>query len=75
MDFIEAIEEALGKTARKNFLPLQDGDVPATYADVSRAGSLDRLHAGHAGARGRRAASCDWYRGYYQGLSAPQGTF
>ena len=35
MDFIEAIEHALGKTARKNFLPLQDGDVPATSADVS----------------------------------------
>ena len=35
MDFIEAIERALGTTASKNFLPLQDGDVPATYADVS----------------------------------------
>lgn len=34
MDFIEAIEEALGKTAQKNFLPLQQGDVPATWADV-----------------------------------------
>ena len=35
MDFIEAIEKALGKTARKNLLPIQPGDVPATYADVS----------------------------------------
>ncbi len=34
MGFIEAIENALGKKAEKNFLPLQDGDVPATYADV-----------------------------------------
>src|SRR5690625_2114780 len=34
MDFIEAIENKLGKTAKKNFLPLQPGDVPATYADV-----------------------------------------
>lgn len=34
MDFIESIEKALGKTAQKNFLPLQAGDVPATWANV-----------------------------------------
>ena len=34
MDFIKAIEYALGKTAIKNFMDLQPGDVPATYADV-----------------------------------------
>jgi len=34
MDFIKAIEEKLGIEAKKNFLPLQPGDVPATYADV-----------------------------------------
>lgn len=34
LDFIEAIETALGKPIKKNFLPLQAGDVPATYADV-----------------------------------------
>ena len=34
MDFIKAIEEALGKEALKNFMDLQPGDVPATYADV-----------------------------------------
>jgi UDP-glucuronate 4-epimerase len=33
--FIEVIEQQLGKAAIKNFLPLQDGDVPETYADVS----------------------------------------
>ena len=32
--FIEVLEKNLGKTAEKNYLPLQDGDVPATYADV-----------------------------------------
>jgi UDP-glucuronate 4-epimerase len=35
MDFIDAIEQALGVTAQKNLMPLQDGDVPATFADVS----------------------------------------
>ena len=34
MDFIKAIEAALGQEAIKNFMDLQPGDVPATYADV-----------------------------------------
>ena len=34
MKFIEVLEDALGKKAKKNLLPLQQGDVPATYADV-----------------------------------------
>lgn len=34
MAFIETIEAALGKEAKKNFLPMQSGDVLATYADV-----------------------------------------
>jgi UDP-glucuronate 4-epimerase len=34
MDFIEAIEAALGKKAKKHYLPLQAGDVPASFADV-----------------------------------------
>ncbi|MBK9132704.1 MAG: NAD-dependent epimerase [Gammaproteobacteria bacterium] len=34
MHFIETIERCLGRTAEKNLLPLQPGDVPATYADV-----------------------------------------
>ena len=35
MDFIEAIENKLGKKIDKNFMPIQPGDVPATYADVT----------------------------------------
>ncbi len=35
MDFIEALEEKIGKKAKKNMLPIQAGDVPSTYADVS----------------------------------------
>jgi UDP-glucuronate 4-epimerase len=34
MQFIEILEEHLGRKARKHFLPMQAGDVPATYADV-----------------------------------------
>jgi UDP-glucuronate 4-epimerase len=35
LTFIETLEKCLGKTAIKNLLPLQPGDVPDTYADVS----------------------------------------
>jgi len=35
MDFVEAIENAVGKKAIKNFMPMQPGDVPSTCADVS----------------------------------------
>jgi UDP-glucuronate 4-epimerase len=34
-NFIASLEKALGKTAKKTFLPLQAGDVPDTYADVA----------------------------------------
>ena len=34
MHLIETLELALGTTAVKNFLPMQPGDVPATFADV-----------------------------------------
>ncbi|KPH71108.1 MULTISPECIES: NAD-dependent epimerase [Bacillaceae] len=34
MDFIEVIEEKLGMKAKKEFLPLQQGDVPETFADI-----------------------------------------
>jgi len=35
LDFIACIEASLGKKAQKRLLPIQDGDVPATYADMS----------------------------------------
>jgi len=35
MEFIQTLEKAIGKDAKKDFLPMQDGDVESTYADVS----------------------------------------
>jgi len=35
MHFIEVLEDCLGKKANKNYLPMQDGDVAATWADMS----------------------------------------
>jgi UDP-glucuronate 4-epimerase len=34
-DFIEAIETSMGSTAKKEYVPMQDGDVPQTWADIS----------------------------------------
>ncbi|TAK90612.1 MAG: NAD-dependent epimerase [Burkholderiaceae bacterium] len=36
LQYIETLEQALGKTAQKNFLPMQAGDVVRTYADTTR---------------------------------------
>ncbi|MCW5610971.1 MAG: NAD-dependent epimerase [Rubrivivax sp.] len=65
MEFIGCIEQALGRPAEKNLLPLQDGDVPATYADV------DALTGwvGFAPATDIRtgiARFVEWYRAYYK---------
>jgi len=35
LHFVEVLEKCLGKEAKKRFLPMQPGDVPATYADIS----------------------------------------
>lgn len=35
LDFIEAIEEETGRKAQRNYLPMQTGNVPATWADAS----------------------------------------
>lgn len=35
LDFIEAIENEVGRTANRNYMPMQMGDVPATWADTS----------------------------------------
>lgn len=65
LDFIACIESALGMTARKNLLPLQDGDVPATYANthaLSEWVGFVPATSVESGI-GRFVA---WYRDYYQ---------
>ncbi len=65
IDFIKFIENALGTQAQKDYLDLQPGDVPATYADV------DDLVA-DAGFKPQTPITSgiqkfvDWYRDYYQ---------
>ena len=65
LDFIGAIEEALGTTATKRFLPLQDGDVPATSADTSELEELVGFKPRTDVREGVRRF-VDWYRAYYR---------
>ncbi|MCK5866611.1 MAG: capsular biosynthesis protein CpsI, partial [Marinobacter adhaerens] len=62
--FIEIIEERVGKKAQKNLLPLQPGDVPATYANVDDL--IDDV--GYKPATPVEegiARFVDWYRDFY----------
>jgi UDP-glucuronate 4-epimerase len=65
MSFIDAIEGALGKPAVKNFLPMQDGDVPATFADVSELEAWTGFKPSTPVEEGV-GNFVRWYRSYYQ---------
>lgn len=65
MDFIAAIENATGVSAQKNLLPMQPGDVPATYADVSELTEWTGFMPGTPIAEGV-ARFVRWYRDYYR---------
>lgn len=65
MTFIEAIEQALGITAQKNLLPMQPGDVPATYADVSELTAWTGFSPATPIEEGV-ARFVEWYRAYYR---------
>jgi len=65
LDFIACIEDAIGRKADKNLLPLQDGDVPATYADVDALQQWVGFAPATDIERGVRRF-VDWYRGYYK---------
>jgi UDP-glucuronate 4-epimerase len=62
--FIDAIEEVLGKKAKRNYLPMQMGDVPATWADTSLLQSLTGYRPETHFKIGI-AHFVNWYRSYY----------
>lgn len=64
MDFIGAIESALGMEAEKEFLPLQPGDVPATYADIDALSDYVGYRPGTPINEGI-GRFVDWYRNYF----------
>ncbi|OPY61775.1 MAG: UDP-glucose 4-epimerase [Syntrophorhabdus sp. PtaU1.Bin002] len=65
MTFIETIEKCLGRTAIKNLLPLQAGDVPATYADVDDLMEDVGFKPATPVEEGI-GRFIDWYRSYYR---------
>jgi UDP-glucuronate 4-epimerase len=64
MDFISTLERTLGREARKDFLPMQAGDVPATYADVDDL-NRDVGFKPSTSIDVGIAAFISWYRDYY----------
>lgn len=64
-EFIAEIEDAVGKKAVKNLLPMQDGDVPATFADVS-ALERDFNYRPATSVKTGIANFVRWYREYYR---------
>ena len=65
MDYIAAIEKALGLKAEKEFLPLQPGDVPDTYADV-RDLERDLGYKPSMNVQEGINKFVNWYREYYK---------
>jgi UDP-glucuronate 4-epimerase len=64
MHLIETLEKALGKEAVKNFMPIQPGDVPATWADVD-ALSHDVGFRPATPIEVGVESFIEWYKGYY----------
>jgi UDP-glucuronate 4-epimerase len=62
--YIEVLERCLGKQARRNLLPMQPGDVPATRADVSDL-ARDVGYQPRTTVEEGVARFVEWYRGYY----------
>ncbi|PSW19288.1 NAD-dependent epimerase [Photobacterium sanctipauli] len=65
MEFIEALETSLGVEAKKNFMPMQPGDVYATYADTKDLFEATDYKPQVKVAEGVKAF-VDWYREYYK---------
>jgi len=63
--FIEILEQCLGKEAQKNYLPIQPGDVPATYADVNDLTEAVGFKPDTPLEQGIQNF-VDWYRSYYR---------
>ena len=65
LDFIDAIEAEIGKKAIRNYMPMQQGDVPATWADASLLQSLTGYRP-QTPFREGVARFVRWYRDYYE---------
>lgn len=64
MDYIECIEQAIGRKAKKEFLPMQPGDVYKTYADSSALAEATGFKPNTPLQHGINE-TVSWFRGYY----------
>lgn len=64
MDFVDAIEQALGQKAIRNYLDMQKGDVPATWADATLLKKLTDYQP-QTNVRDGAAQFVTWFRDYY----------
>lgn len=64
MEFVEAIENAIGKPAIKNMMPIQPGDVPSTYADASALQETTNFKPNTSINEGVKQF-VDWYKSYF----------
>ena len=65
MDYVDALEKALGKKAKLNFLPLQPGDVPDTFANVDNLKAKFNYKPSTSVVDGV-ANFVKWYKDYYR---------
>lgn len=64
-DFVAAVEKATGQTAKRNYMEMQKGDVPVTFANTDLLFDLTGYRPTTPLAQGV-AAFVDWYRNYFQ---------
>lgn len=64
LDFVDAIEDCLGKKALRNYMPIQTGDVPATWADANLLQQLTGYRP-QTDFRDGIAQFVAWFREYY----------
>tara|TARA_Y100000996_G_scaffold401414_1_gene372331 strand:- start:1045 stop:2055 length:1011 start_codon:yes stop_codon:yes gene_type:complete len=65
MDYIDALEKALGKKAKINFMPLQPGDVPDTFANVDNLKNNFNYKPSTSVDQGVKNF-IEWYKNYYK---------
>ncbi len=65
LDYLEALEHALGRKARRNLMPMQPGDVKATFAETALLTEWTDFSPGTRVRQGVKRFA-DWYRDYYK---------
>jgi UDP-glucuronate 4-epimerase len=65
LDFVDAIEEELSIKAKRNYMPIQKGDVPATWADATLLFNLTGFKP-NTDIKHGISKFIEWFRDYYK---------